>query len=215
MAVRFIVSRFSELVGGGRFADNGALKLGVSVKTAIRAACLAALLTAPTTALAAEVTYYFSGSFTAPATGSYSGSYVYDTVFQRVRRIEAKVTPGYALDGATVLPGGTYSSVGVQTNEVLHFSSSMPATGLRGGYIEMSPSLAAPTVVVRFGDTMCTSSDCGSLSAEDTERRYGLGTVTLTPPATVPTLSEWGMILFGLALAGAAALHLSRRRLAA
>lgn len=32
------------------------------------------------------------------------------------------------------------------------------------------------------------------------------------PPATVPTLSEWAMILLGLLLAGGAALHLNRRR---
>lgn len=32
------------------------------------------------------------------------------------------------------------------------------------------------------------------------------------PPATVPTLSEWAMILFGMALAGLAALHIHRRR---
>ncbi len=31
-------------------------------------------------------------------------------------------------------------------------------------------------------------------------------------PAPVPTLSEWAMILFGLALAGAAALHIQGRR---
>ena len=34
-------------------------------------------------------------------------------------------------------------------------------------------------------------------------------------PATVPTLSEWAMILLGLALAGSAALYLQRRQLTA
>lgn len=34
------------------------------------------------------------------------------------------------------------------------------------------------------------------------------------PPATVPTLSEWAMILFGLLLAGGAAVHVQRRRAA-
>lgn len=35
---------------------------------------------------------------------------------------------------------------------------------------------------------------------------------TFAVPATVPTLSEWAMILFALILAGGAALHLQRRR---
>ena len=33
-------------------------------------------------------------------------------------------------------------------------------------------------------------------------------------PAPVPTMSEWAMILFGLILAGGAALYIQRRRLA-
>ena len=40
-------------------------------------------------------------------------------------------------------------------------------------------------------------------------------TISLTPPpppATVPTMSEWAMILLGALLAGGAALHLHRRR---
>lgn len=35
----------------------------------------------------------------------------------------------------------------------------------------------------------------------------------VAPPPPVPTLSEWALILFGMVLAGAAFLHLQRRRL--
>ena len=46
--------------------------------------------------------------------------------------------------------------------------------------------------------------------------RAGAGEVILTytaaPPAPVPTLSEWAMILFGTILAGGAALYIQRRR---
>ncbi|MBB5746878.1 IPTL-CTERM sorting domain-containing protein [Brevundimonas variabilis] len=38
-------------------------------------------------------------------------------------------------------------------------------------------------------------------------------TATEVTPAPVPTLSEWAMILFGLALAGGAALYIQRRQL--
>lgn len=40
-------------------------------------------------------------------------------------------------------------------------------------------------------------------------------TATEVAPAPVPTLSEWAMILFGLALAGGAALYIQRRQLIA
>lgn len=42
-----------------------------------------------------------------------------------------------------------------------------------------------------------------------------LTTAAAAPPDTVPTLSEWAMILFGALLAGGAALHVQRRRFAA
>lgn len=37
----------------------------------------------------------------------------------------------------------------------------------------------------------------------------------INPPAPVPTMSEWAMILLGLVLAGGAAVYLQRRRIAA
>jgi len=40
-------------------------------------------------------------------------------------------------------------------------------------------------------------------------------TIGAAPPAAVPTLTEWAMILFSVLLAGGAALHLERRRRAA
>lgn len=42
-----------------------------------------------------------------------------------------------------------------------------------------------------------------------------IGPVPPPPPATVPTLSQWALILFGVMLAGGAALYLQRRRIAA
>ncbi|NBB66232.1 IPTL-CTERM sorting domain-containing protein [Pseudomonas sp. ODNR1LW] len=40
-------------------------------------------------------------------------------------------------------------------------------------------------------------------------------TAVTAPPSTIPTMSEWAMILFGLSLAGGAALYVQRRRMIA
>lgn len=43
---------------------------------------------------------------------------------------------------------------------------------------------------------------------------HGVVTITYTAPASIPTMSEWAMILFGLILAGGAAVIIQQRRLA-
>lgn len=43
----------------------------------------------------------------------------------------------------------------------------------------------------------------------------GVRTVSAPAPASVPTMTEWAMILLGLMLAGVAALTIQRRRMAA
>lgn len=57
---------------------------------------------------------------------------------------------------------------------------------------------------------------CWSFSGQSNQAD-AFGAVTFIPPApaAVPTLSEWAMILLGLAFAGGAALHLQFRRRAA
>lgn len=75
----------------------------------------------------------------------------------------------------------------------------------RGGVISIgfvsSPTTAEPDGV--FGG-----------SFPSTTRRLVLGPAAVAvSPAPVPTMSEWAMILFGMVLAGAAALYLQRRRM--
>lgn len=63
------------------------------------------------------------------------------------------------------------------------------------------------------GPGACASAlvDAGYSRAESTVAT----TFAVGGPATVPTLSEWAMILFGLLLAGGAAVYIQRRRITA
>lgn len=59
----------------------------------------------------------------------------------------------------------------------------------------------------------CSNATCDSVSVTtDSAGGRSLNGIGITP---VPTMAEWAMILFGLILAGGAALHLQRRRLIA
>lgn len=57
-----------------------------------------------------------------------------------------------------------------------------------------------------------TNNDYVFGSSDGATLRQLILTPTASPPATVPTMSEWAMILFGLGLAGGAALYQQRRR---
>jgi len=75
------------------------------------------------------------------------------------------------------------------------------------------------------GPGTCGSSNMGGPQADnaiDANSRFTDGATPTTPvlvsytatPAVIPTLSEWAMMLFSLALAGGTALHLKRRNAA-
>lgn len=169
------------------------------------------LLVVPAAAMAQTATYNVNGTFTAPATGSFSGSYVVNTGSNTIVSANIQVTAGLASNGVTAMTAETYVFAGHEASDIFTLATSTPATGLRGGYLVVTGTKAAPTAVPDFYDAVCFNPVCTSFNLPD---RRGSGTVALAP-APVPTMSELALILFGTLLAGGAALYIRRRRLTA
>ncbi|MGO4410335.1 MULTISPECIES: DUF11 domain-containing protein [unclassified Brevundimonas] len=123
------------------------------------------------------------------------------------------ILPGWLTFVSLAAPGGwtcTTPPVGVSgavTCSTAGFASGASAT------FSLTTQLS-PAAVGAFSNTATITSATadptpGNNSAADVD------TAVAAPPAPVPTLTEWAMILFGLVLAGGAALHLQRRRAAA
>lgn len=179
----------------------------------LAAAVVAALGLTATSALAAPVTW------TVPATtmtngGVISGTFVYDSALANplvsVNIVETGPTPAtYAFVGGRSGPGNHYHYGQESAAAVLHTSraiainlSALPTGG--GVYT----SSAIYTEVCLFESAGRCDGIIGSNSAFNVP-------LSAPTPASVPTLSEWSMILLALMLAGGAAVMLQRRRLAA
>lgn len=127
--------------------------------------------------------------------------------------------------GSTVSYTVTFdqSVTGVDTADFV-----LTASGVTGATIaSISGSGATYTVVVNTGTGNGTLGlnlvDNDSIQNAGSARLGGTGagngnftgqvyTINPAPPAAVPTMTEWAMILFGTILAGGAALHIQRRR---
>lgn len=93
---------------------------------------------------------------------------------------------------------------GVGQNGIVFVTSSKTNAG---GTLTIITGAGAGGLYTCLG--VCTS---GALTAG---RHITAGTIVGVAPAAVPTLSEWAMILFGLMLAGGAALYIQRRQMIA
>lgn len=184
----------------------------------ILAAMAAVFLIAwPTTSLAQNATVTFNGAFDAPATGTYSGSYLINTGTNTVISGSVTTTPGLAEDGVTNLPGATHNFLSqLASPNIATFSSAAPVVGNRGAYLVVTGTLSGPTGTVQFGESVCGDALCNATSAAAADRRLSsastFAVVPVPPPATIPTMGEWAMILFGGLLAGGAAHYVQRRR---
>ena len=151
--------------------------------------------------------------------GRASGTFVYDADTNTFSAVNIVTTGGGAPGATYTQPGGVYGGAGlpVAGSRVGVLTLSGPGVGRRnlnlqllagmtdaGGLINIRPTSAFSA------ETACADAPCATATAV---RGVTGGAVTSypLPPATIPTLGEWAMILFGLALAGMAALTVMRR----
>ncbi|HEY1073904.1 IPTL-CTERM sorting domain-containing protein [Brevundimonas sp.] len=110
--------------------------------------------------------------------------------------------------GLTVTPGQKY---------VIFATTSRDQAGASGvgNWAASSSNPYAGGTAVFINNSTNTADWTSGTWAVNTSTDFGFVANFNAPPAPVPTLSEWAMILFGLALAGGAVVMVQRRRLAA
>lgn len=121
--------------------------------------------------------------------------------------------PGHVTPTVTGLsPAGGFTTGGVPvviTGTALTGATSITfgGTAATGFVVDSATQITAvaPAHAVGSADVVVTTASGPNVNTAADDYVYA--------PAPVPTLSEWAMILFGLLLAGGAALHLGRRRL--
>jgi hypothetical protein len=176
------------------------------MKTWIWAVALALGLALPAaSAFAAPVTWNVTGTFVGG--GTVAGSFVYDADTNAYSSINITTTAGSE-------PGAFYTATSpLFTNSPTQFVA-VTAAGRGAGnprlVLEFSPSLnnagGVRTLDGEEGTCVLNCNSFGSLP------RPAIGSANTAVPATVPTMSEWTMILLGVLLAGGAALTIQRRR---
>lgn len=126
----------------------------------------------------------------------------------------ATLTLDVGVSGSNANPNPSLDTVSVDVKTTSNVQIANVFSGQRSSYRDVSPApsvnlLAQAGTTVRIVMTVTRASGGGIVVA-------GLDNVVLkvtTPdPASVPTLGEWAMILFGATLAGLAGLTVIRRR---
>lgn len=166
-------------------------------------------------AWAIPVTYTVSGA-NLTGGGSISGTFTYDADINTYSAINLVTTAGGAY------PGATY----ITTNGAGAFSTATSlnvVTASGNGAGEPVLNLVWGAALTNAGGTISISTLSGEGVCAGPCINYGgapaprflvaPGSITSTAP--VPTLSEWAMILMGLALAGMAVVFVRRRQLTA
>ena len=170
--------------------------------------CCCAVIAAPTIAAAAPVTWTVPPT-TLPDGAIVSGTFVYDTSTSAITNVnitQTVVRPGayrFLANFPNIYRGGQRTAT-VALNDETWFVAvgGIPANG--GTYVSS-----------QVGTGTCVSQAGGVCTAATTSNRANNVTITTVAAATVPTMTEWAMILFGTILAGGAALAIQRRRLTA
>lgn len=163
-------------------------------------------------AMAAPVTWYATATYDDGAV--LGGSFVYDADTNTYSSVNLTMTGGNR-------PNRTYVTGAVVMTSTVLVALTSAGTGTGNPIIELVWTGALDNaggsrpLAASLRDGECANSSCGSISSTPEPRRVVSGQVSTTAPIVtpVPTLTEWAMILLGLVLAGAAALHIQRRRL--
>lgn len=159
---------------------------------------------------AAQTIKNFSGTFAAPAAGTFTGSYTHNGV--AITSGSVSVSLGTADDGVTLV---TPITIPLKTNTTTNviFAPAGDATGARGFVLRVDSTVFDPAAMFSSGrEGTCNTSGC---SAPPALRTIATASLMDQVVASVPTLSEWAMIAFGLILAGGAALYIQRRQMIA
>ena len=174
------------------------------MKSLLRVLALAVGLCLPAAAMAAPATWTIPSGMSMGST-NFSGTFVWD------QAASDKVVSANII-GTGGSYAGTYSVVGGQDGEFYFLqtqSSAIAGDKVVGLRLDGATLPATGAYYNAFVIGICTTVVSGKCIAYDQED-YSWG--NYQGPAPIPTLTEWAMILFGLALAGAAALTLQRRR---
>ncbi len=123
-------------------------------------------------------------------------------------------TTGATVQDVTFNIPGSAAVIAGQTYVI--FGSIVNSAGSGGGGWSFTPTDAQPGGEFVFQSAPSQSDWTGTVWTTNFPTRDAGVTVNfVAAPAAVPTLSEWAMILFGLMLAGSAAVYIQRRRLTA
>ena len=115
----------------------------------------------------------------------------------------------------TTIPGGSVGGRGLTFDGagVLYGQASDQAVIYRIPVDGSVPTSYATDPAFAFPYGFSTGPDGALYSADySASRTFRITAAPFVPTVTVPTLSEWAMILFGLGLAGSAAVIVQRRR---
>lgn len=154
-------------------------------------------------AFAAPVTWYVTGTLTGG--GTVSGSFVYDVNTNTYSSVNLVTTAG-------TLPGAAYTVSHPASGQSVLVANTVNGAVAGQPVIALgfSPFLsnAGGTVAVTNREGICNT----GCTDYDGATRDITATATTVAPVTVPTMTEWAMILFGVLLAGFAAVSIQRRR---
>ena len=156
--------------------------------------------------------YDFTGHFN-NVSGNLTGHFTYNLATDTFTDVFVATTAGAGPGGPT--PATTYTVLLRGSTDSLKLLEGPAGPGQKVISFAFSPALyAANPAIFNASEGTCPDTVCVGPSFNRTT--YVTDTFTRTEVVTsVPTLSEWAMILLGLTLAGGAALYIQHRRLTA